>query len=126
MYAAIDGISGAVSQLKAASASGGFSITEEGADPLLKAVAAMKAEVMKHLSDAQHLEQQLPLGQTPGASVYKPFLASVAGDQVQGLAPFLRKLQSDLNEIEDTIKKSVSLQRGSDQSAATLVNKNQA
>ncbi|AHH95482.1 hypothetical protein [Kutzneria albida] len=125
MYAAIDGISGAVSQLKAASASGGFSITEEGAEPLLKAVADLKAEVRSHIMKSTGLAEVLPLGQTPAAQVYRPFMATVASDQAQGLLPFLHKLQTDLDDVENTIRKSVALQQDADHSGASSLRKNE-
>lgn len=123
MLAPMDGIGGAVMQLRAASVSGGFSITEEGAAPLLKAVADLRKDVLAHMMKAQHLRQVPPLGQTPAAQVYKPFMASVAGDEVQGLIPYLQKLQTQLDEVEATINKSVSLLRGSDQSNSSKINK---
>jgi hypothetical protein len=123
MFAPMDGIGGAVMQLKAASASGGFSITEEGAQPLLSAVADLRTEVAQHLADSQTLIQAPPLGQTPGAQVYKPFMASVAGDQTQGLVPYLKNLQTQLDEVEATIKKAVSILKDSDQSNSSSINK---
>jgi hypothetical protein len=104
---AFEGISTAVGGIVAA-ADAGFMISENGGQPLVDAIDELKKEVAKSLANVAHLEQQPPLGSTPNAKVYKPYLATVASDPTQGAVPVLRKLQDDLNNAEAAIKKAMA------------------
>jgi hypothetical protein len=51
---------------------------------------------------------------TPAAQVYEPFLATVATDPVQGFIPALQRLQKDLEDTKDMIKKSMETYQATD------------
>jgi hypothetical protein len=84
--AAFEGISAAVAGVVAA-ANGGFGISENGGQSLLNAIDDLKAAVADALSSGVALEGEPPLGSTPNAKIYKPFIASIATDPVQGAIP---------------------------------------
>lgn len=115
------GISAAVGGIVEA-ADAGFSISENGGQPLLNAIQDLKKEVETALGKASVLESRLPLGSTPNANVFKPFLATVASDPTQGAIPVLRKLQTDLNNAHDAIQKAMNNYQNTDHGNATNLN----
>ncbi|MGM1064412.1 hypothetical protein [Saccharothrix sp. Mg75] len=121
--AAVTGIAGmghAVSGFSAATAAG-FRIGAAGGQALIDAVDGMLAEIRDALASANRLSQEPPLGTTPAAVVYKPFLATVATDEVQGFIPVLVGFQQDLVRFRSDVEKSMGVYRGTDQDSATVV-----
>ncbi|MCG8920521.1 hypothetical protein L6E12_32615 [Actinokineospora sp. PR83] len=114
--ASFAGISAAVHQLGVA-ADRGFTVSGPGADALISAVTEMQRDVDAILRKADRLGQEPALGQTPAAQVYKPFMASIATDPVQGFLPFLMRLQRDLADVEAALRKSMASYDDSDQAA---------
>ena len=106
LLASLAGISEATRQLSAA-ANVGFTFSGPGAQALLTAVTEMLRDVHYVLDNADQFTQEPALGQTPAAQVYKPFMASIASDPVQGFIPFLKRLQQDLVDVEASLKKSM-------------------
>src|ERR1700753_1119354 len=104
--AAFQGISDAVYSLSMG-AKECFAIRQTGGQPLLNAIHDLATEVATALGKASVLGSHLPLGTTPNANVYKPFLASVATDPVQGAAPALKKLHDDLTTAHAAIQKAM-------------------
>lgn len=115
------GISVAVDQLVAATQNGGFSISENGGQALLSAIHEVQTEVASALQHFSNIQQQLPLGTTPNATIYKPFIESVASDPTQGSIPALRKLQTDLEDAHTAIQKSISATRDTDVDAGVNI-----
>lgn len=115
------GITEAVDTLVAASQSGGFSLSENGGQPLLNAIHELQVEVATALRRSSDMERQLPLGATPNATVYKPFIATVASDPTQGSIPVLKKLQTDLENAYKAIQKSISNLQETDQSSGANI-----
>ncbi len=105
--AAFAGISTAVDAIHLAAFSGGFGISENGGQALLNAIDELHTAVTAALRKSRQLERQPPLGTTPAANVYKPFLATVASDPAQGAIPVFKKLQTDLSNAHDAIKKAM-------------------
>lgn len=115
------GISTAVDELVAATQGGGFSISENGGQALLNAIHDLQTEVSSALAHASNLEQTLPLGSTPNANIYKPFIATVASDPTQGAITVLKKLQTDLEDARTAIQKSISNLRETDQGSGASI-----
>jgi hypothetical protein len=115
------GISNAVSGITAA-ANAGFTISESGGQPLLDAIQELQTEIRNALNQSHRLERQPDLGSTPAATVYKPFLATIASDPTQGAIPVLKKLQGDLADAHTAIQKSMANYKGTDEGAASGVN----
>ncbi|HEX5117208.1 MAG TPA: hypothetical protein VFW65_18625 [Pseudonocardiaceae bacterium] len=86
----------------------GFSLSEEGGQPLLEAIQELQNEVRSALQNSQFLEAEPALGTTPNAKIYKPFLATIATDPSQGAIPVLRQLQTDLAKAEQAIKQAMA------------------
>jgi hypothetical protein len=99
-------ISAAVTGLVAASRTG-FTISESGAKPLLAAIEDLAGVVAGAMGQSSVLTSHLPLGGTPNATVYKPFLATIATDPEQGAIPALTKLHDDLANAYTAIKKAM-------------------
>jgi hypothetical protein len=101
---AFAGISTAVDAIAKDASSGGFGISENGGQALINAIDDLKTAVENALRNSSQLSQQPALGTTPAANVYKPFLATIASDPVQGAIPALKKLQTDLVNAEAAIR----------------------
>ena len=91
--ASFAGISDAVNGIVAATEAG-FTISENGGQPLLNAIQDLHEGYARRWVKSSVLGSHPPLGTTPNANVYKPFLATVASDPAQGAIPVLRKLQT--------------------------------
>ncbi|EWC62745.1 hypothetical protein UO65_1939 [Actinokineospora spheciospongiae] len=118
--ASFAGISAAVYQLGVA-ADRGFTVSGPGAGALISAVTEMREVVVAALDNAVRFGQEPALGQTPAAQVYKPFMASIATDPVQGFIPFLERLQQDLVDAEAALRKSMAAYDGSDQTGTGVI-----
>jgi hypothetical protein len=118
--AAFQGIGSAVSGIVAA-ADAGFAISENGGQPLIDAIQDLQDQVRTALSQSHRLEMQPPLGDTPNATVYKPFLATVASDPTQGAIPVLKKLQQDLISAHSAVQKAMDNYKNTDQGNASNV-----
>lgn len=105
--AALAGMGATIDAITTAANSGGFGISANGGQPLLNAISDLQHSVESALRDAALLEKQPALGTTPAANVYKPFLATIASDPVQGAIPALKKLQTDLVNAHAAIKKAM-------------------
>lgn len=113
---AFQGITEAANGMVAAALQG-FAISENGGQPLLDAIQDLKTEVENALRDSQSLQTEPPLGTTPNAKIYKPFLATIASDPVQGAIPVFRQLLDDLNKAAAAIKQAMANYRDADVSA---------
>ncbi|KAA2259467.1 hypothetical protein F0L68_21265 [Solihabitans fulvus] len=118
----LTGVSQAVAGLKAAAAEG-FTVTDSGGQALIDAMNDLHDEITDAISHSDVLGQEPPLGQTPAAQVYKPFLATIATDPHQGMIPALRKLLKDLTDARDSIQKSMESYKGTDQGSKQGLNK---
>jgi hypothetical protein len=114
--AAFDGIAAAVADLN--SAAGGFAISESGGLALAKALQDAIDKLNTTLANSSALGQERPLGMTPAAIVYKPFLSSIAHDPIQGFIPALTKLIAQLTSAREAILKSIDTTMGTDSTAA--------
>ncbi|XVS63510.1 hypothetical protein ACQPYE_35450 [Actinosynnema sp. CA-299493] len=117
IVAGISGMSTAVAEFGAATAAG-FTIGPRGGDALVRAIDRILFQSERHIMTADRLAQEPPLGTTPGAQVYKPFLATVASDPDQGLVPALHKFTTDLALLRDQVMQAMDLYRTTDQGAA--------
>jgi hypothetical protein len=114
--AGISGMSGAVAGFSAATAAG-FTISETGGQALIRAIDNMLEGVIDARRNAERLAQEPPLGTTPAAQVYKPFLATIATDPVQGFIPALIKFQDDLDQLRSNVEQAIAAYQTSDQDA---------
>jgi hypothetical protein len=114
------GITTAVDSLVSASKEG-FALSENGGQPLIDAIDSLKSEVAEAISKSQRLEAEPPLGTTPNAKVFKPFLATIASDPDQGAIPVMRKLLDDLNRAEAVIKQAMKNYAEADMDSATNI-----
>jgi len=121
-FAGLSGISDAVARFSAA-ASAGVGVNESGGQALLKAIDTMHDGVTDALAKADRLAQEPPLGTTPAAQVYKPFLATIATDPVQGFIPAMRKFQEDLVTFRADVEKSMATYEEVDQGARQGITK---
>ena len=110
-------IGAAVTSLKAASADG-FTVSDAAGQRLINAIRDASDEVDSALAQMPLLARERPLGLTPAAQVYSPFLASVATDPTQGAMAALTKLKQDLIAAEATLTKSLASYQQIDGSAA--------
>jgi hypothetical protein len=95
----------------------GFALSENGGEPLLKAIQELKTEVENALRDSTVLQAHPPLGSTPNAKIYTPFLATIATDPVQGAIPVLEQLLADMVSAENAIKTAMANYREADAAA---------
>jgi hypothetical protein len=105
--AAFAGIGTAIDAIATAANSGGFGISHDGGKALINAIDDLHTAVTAALRKADQLRSEPALGTTPAANVYKPFLATVASDPVQGAIPVFKKLQKDLINAHAAIQKAM-------------------
>ncbi len=74
----VAGMSEGVSDLRSVVASGEVRFTQEAADALTGCLQGLHDKIQDALSQAGRLGQEMPIGDTPAARVYKPFLATIA------------------------------------------------
>ena len=98
-----------------------FAISESGGQPLRDAIQELKTEVESALRDTAFLEKELPLGTTPNAKVFKPFLATIATDHTQGAVPVLRQLLDDLTRADHAIQQAMARYRDADIGAGAAI-----
>ncbi|MFD0199890.1 MULTISPECIES: hypothetical protein [Saccharothrix] len=116
LLAGISGMSGAVAAFSAATAAG-FTISETGGQALIRAIDNMHEGATDALRRAEFLSQEPPLGTTPAAQVYKPFLATIATDPIQGFIPAMRRFQDDLNQLRSKVEQAMTTYQVTDQGA---------
>lgn len=107
-------ITKAVHDLKTA-ATTGFTIDDQAGKDLQAAITRLKTVVRDALRSSSRLGQAPPLGTSPAADVYKPFIATVASDPAQGAIPVLEQMLNDLVDAYDTIGRSMVSYRRSEQ-----------
>jgi len=117
LWASVSGFGDALSSLKAVGAAGGWAINESGGQALISAATDLYDELGEHLDDARRLGQELPLGTTPAAQVYKPYQATVATDPHQGLIPVLTKLREEALEFRTEVEKAMAAYKSTDESS---------
>lgn len=99
----------------------GFTISENGGQPLLTAIQDVKSAVELALRRSQFLDREPALGGTPNALIYKPFLATIATDPAQGAIPVLKQLLADMVKAEEAIKKAMASYRDADIAAGARI-----
>lgn len=115
-FTGMQGISDSAASFSA-SVAAGVGVNESGGEALIKAISRMQRGVAKALQKAELLSQEPPLGTTPAAQVYKPFLASIAADPVQGFVPAAKKLQQDLERMRTDVEQAMAAYKATDEDA---------
>lgn len=113
MTASIDNL------VAAANTGGGFTVSDAGGQALIGAIDTYKAKLEKSLSRANFLTQRLPLGSSPAATTFAPFLTTVASDQVQGAIPAMQNLRQRLEDARAAIQRSMASYQQTDQQSAS-------
>lgn len=113
----VEDMSGAVRGFRAATAAG-FRISPAGGEALLAAISTMRLALEAALGESAVLGQEPPLGTTPAALVYRPFLATIASDPAQGFIPAVHRLQRDLAQLGDDVHRAMGLYRDTDDESA--------
>ncbi|WP_367135649.1 hypothetical protein [Saccharothrix sp. HUAS TT1] len=110
----------AVSDFGAAVAAG-FTVSTTGGEALLRAIEMINFDLDRAAQATGRLTQEPPLGTTPAAQVYKPFLATIASDPVQGLEAALKQFRSDLDRLGEQVQEAMKLYDTEDQDVAKSV-----
>ncbi|GLY52614.1 hypothetical protein [Lentzea sp. NBRC 102530] len=100
------------------SAGGGWAINDSGGDALINAANELYDALSDLAFQADQLTEELPLGTTPAAQVYKPFIATVASDPVQGATTVLKKLQQEALEFRNEVQKAMDAYEATDRGSA--------
>ncbi|TQM82994.1 hypothetical protein FHX81_5407 [Saccharothrix saharensis] len=116
IVAGISGMGTAVADFGAA-VGAGFVVSAKGGAALIEAIDRIQAQSERAIQTADRLAQEPPLGTTPAARVYKPFLATIASDPDQGFVPALRRFTTDLALLRDQVVQAMDLYRTTDQGA---------
>lgn len=110
-------MSGDMTKLKDTINSGDVTFTEEAAEALKSGMKDLQKTLRSVMAKSARLSQEPPIGQTPAAKVFKPFLATVATDADQGFVPVLKKMLKDADDIVDAIDKSAKSTQATDEGA---------
>ncbi|ROP40374.1 hypothetical protein EDD40_5782 [Saccharothrix texasensis] len=116
LLAGISGMGTAVAEFRAATAAG-FTISARGGDVLVRAIDRMVQQSDRLAFEADRLSLEPPLGTTPAARVYKPFLATISSDPDQGFKTALTRFRADLIEMKTQVTKAMEHYRTTDQDA---------
>ncbi|WP_158102838.1 hypothetical protein [Lentzea kentuckyensis] len=121
-FTGMRGISDSVASFSA-SVAAGVGVNEHGGQALIKAIDKMYDGVTKALRKADRLSQEPPLGTTPAAQVYKPFLASIATDPAQGFITAATKFKQELEQMRSDVEKAMAAYQTADQDAKQGITK---
>lgn len=114
-WSSVGGFGDALDSLKAVGAQGGWAINESGGQALISAAQDLYDELGEILASSRDLGQELPLGTTPAAQVYKPFMATVATDPSQGAFAVLTKLREEALEFKGEVEKAMAAYESADE-----------
>lgn len=121
-FAGMKGISDAAASFSA-SVAAGVGVNENGGQALIKAIDKMHKGVTNALQKSDVISQQPPLGTTPAAQVYKPYLATIATDPVQGFIAAAEELQKKLLQMRADVEKAMAAYQATDEDAKQGINK---
>jgi hypothetical protein len=96
-------------------ADGGFEVSAEGGDALIKAIDNFQDWVNSNIIQLDRISQERMLGSSNGAKVMAPFAVTVATDE-QGFATQLKALGQSLDKAKEGILKAMENYRATDQS----------
>lgn len=116
LFAGMKGISDSAASFSA-SVAAGVGVSDSGGQALIKAIEKMHDGVTKALKKADYLSAEPPLGTTPAAQVYKPFLASIATDPAQGFITAAKQFQKDLEQMRSDVEKAMAAYKTADEDA---------
>ncbi|MFC6090323.1 hypothetical protein [Saccharothrix lopnurensis] len=122
LFHGLMGVTGAISQFSTA-VTGGFTIDEGAGGALIRSIQEISYDLKEELQKTDRLKQEPPLGTTPAAQVYKPFLASIAGDPVQGGAVVLAKLLEELERLRGLVERAVADYQAAEREKTQQLNK---
>ena len=123
IWSSIGGFGDALNSLKAVGASGGWAINESGGRALISAAQELYEELGAILAQTDQLSEELPLGTTPAAQVYKPFMATVASDPAQGAVTVLTKLREEALEFKGEVEKAMAAYESADEAGQQGIDK---
>ncbi|MDX8035850.1 hypothetical protein SK803_37110 [Lentzea sp. BCCO 10_0856] len=121
-FSGMRGISESVAAFSA-SVAAGVGVNEQGGQALIKAVDKMHKGISDALQKTEFLSQEPPLGTTPAAQVYKPFLATIATDPAQGFITAAKQFQKELEQMRADVEKAMAAYQTADQDAKQGINK---
>jgi hypothetical protein len=121
-FSGMRGISESVAAFSA-SVAAGVGVNEQGGRALIKAVDKMHKGISDALQKTEFLSQEPPLGTTPAAQVYKPFLATIATDPAQGFITAAKQFQKELEQMRADVEKAMAAYQTADQDAKQGINK---
>ena len=123
IWSSVSGFGAALDSLKAVGAAGGWAINESGGRALITAAQDLYDELGEILANSRDLGQELPLGTTPAAQVYKPFMATVATDPSQGAFAVLTKLREEALEFKTEVEKAMGAYKAADEGGQQNITK---
>lgn len=121
-FAGMKGISDSVAAFSA-SVADGVGVNEHGGQALIKAIDKMYDGITRALGRSDIISQQPPLGTTPAAQVYKPYLATIATDPAQGFITAAKELQKKLEQMRSDVEKAMAAYQATDENAKQGITK---
>ncbi|RZS44920.1 hypothetical protein EV193_101801 [Herbihabitans rhizosphaerae] len=109
--------------LHAAAAKGDIEVEPTGGQALIRAIDKLQGFINEQEGNAVNRQQEPPLGDSNGARVIKPFVASVASDPGQGFYPMLKHLRTQLNTYKDAITMAMNNYKATDLRQASGMNR---
>lgn len=121
-FAGMKGISDAAASFSS-SVAAGVGVNEHGGQALIKAIDRMYRGVTNALQKSEIISQEPPLGTTPAAQVYKPYLATIATDPVQGFITAAQELKKKLEQMRSDVEKAMAAYQATDEDAKQGITK---
>ncbi|NUT49539.1 MAG: hypothetical protein HOV94_19860 [Saccharothrix sp.] len=100
---------------------GGVGVNEHGGQALIRAIDTMHEGIKWALGRSEVIGQEPPLGTTPAAQVYKPYLATVATDPAQGFLSAAEQFEKDLEQFRADVTQAMATYQTNDEEQAQRV-----
>ncbi|GAA1313528.1 hypothetical protein [Saccharothrix xinjiangensis] len=113
-FQGMQGLGTVISQVNAVTGPG-FAVSEDSGAPLVEVLDSFLLLMRARQIDLGRLAIEPPLGMTPAARVYKPFIASIAADPVQGSQAVLKDFQQKLLLMKEQITEAMKLYQANEE-----------
>lgn len=100
----------------AAAKSGAFAVSESGGQALISAIRDLAEVVDKNIANMSTNRRKLPLGESNGAKVMKPYMENVLVDD-QGFVTRLKEFRDSLVDAEEAINAAMANYKSTDAAA---------
>jgi hypothetical protein len=104
-----------------AASAGGFTVTEEGGQPIIDAISKVRAELEAHRKTLQQIDREPYLSNTPGGKFVSGHDRMVAAGDEQSLREVLTQVEQVLDDLEAGIGTAMDSYTSVDEASGGLI-----